>query len=104
MRIYAYEEITYGRLPNRKTIGKGEVVEIDAGQAKKLAASHPESLLLLADGEEPPKARNEFETTVVVRPEYTRQMIPGRLSPQKRRQLKAAQKRSPGRAHMTLRN
>lgn len=101
LRIYAFEETEYGRRPNRTTIGKGEVVELADDEAKKLAASHPDTLLLLAEGDLVPDQDNEYQTTVMIKPRTDRAMIPGRMSQQKKRQLETARGRSKN-AHITL--
>lgn len=106
MRVYAFEETTYGKKPNRKTIAEGEVIELPDEQAKKLVASHSDTLMLLADGEDIPGEavleEGDYETTVIIRPNFDRRMIPGRLSQQKKRQLMNAKRRSPHKARMMI--
>ena len=101
MRVYAFEKTTYGNRPNQKTIEEGEVIELDDAQAQKLVASNSDTLMLLAEGEDVPGA-NEYETTMMVTPTTDRQMYPGRLSQQKKRQLQNAKRRSPHKARLTL--
>jgi hypothetical protein len=97
-RVFAYERHEYRFFGRKKVIERGAVAELDDALAKKQVAAHPDKLLILNDGELPPvldgNVRGESRTVVMVRPGFDRAMIPGRLSRQKRNQLKAAKKRS----------
>jgi hypothetical protein len=95
-KVFAYERHEYRTFGRKKVIERGAVADLDDDLAKKQVAAHPEKLLILEDGEMPPvlDGNGESRTVVMVRPNFDRAMLPGRLSPQKRRQLKAAKKRS----------
>jgi hypothetical protein len=95
-RVFAYERHEFRLFNRKRVINQGEVIELDDDIAAKQVASHPEKLMILEAGEAPPVLTdvNESRTTVILRPDYDRAMLPGRLSPQKKRQLKAAKKRS----------
>ena len=96
-RLFAYERFEYRLFGRKQVIEQGEVAEISEAMASKLSAANPEKLIVLEDGEFPPVIGDSdgvTRTVVMVRPDFNRAMIPGRLSQQKRRQLKNAGKRS----------
>lgn len=97
-KVFAYERHEYRYFGRKKVIERGAVAELDDDEATKQVAAHPEKLVILEAGEISPvldgAARGESRTVVMVRPNFDRSMLPGRLSRQKRNQLKAAKKRS----------
>ncbi len=102
-RLFAYETTEYrDRLRRKQIIERGSVIEVDEATSQRLMADHADALLLLKDGENAPALPDdEMQTTMKARPDMNRHMLPGRISPQKKRLLKQAGKRS-RHAYMTL--
>ena len=95
--LFAYAEHEYTHRGTKYELKKGESVVVDDALANRLTAAHPDKLVILLEGENPPNVPKAegYPTSVIVRPLYDRSMIPGgRLSQQKKKLLQNARKRS----------
>lgn len=96
-RVFAYKTHEYQADGIKQTIEQGEAALVPDAIADRLVAANSTKLMILMDGEDLPEItpNNKYVTTVKLRPEYDRSMVPGgRLSPQKKELLRMARRRS----------